>query len=140
MALIVDKPVRSGQQVYAPNDDVVVLARVQSGAEVMAGGCIHIYGPCFGRLVAGAGGKNEARIFCMHFEPELVAIGQNKWATAEEVPSEAWGRSVQVWRQEGRLIVADLKTHRRLYSALRKMTGIAQSTPESISVQSGSIP
>jgi len=107
MTKIVKSVVRSGQQIYGDGEDVVVLAAVQSGAEVIADGCVHIYAPCFGRVMAGANGDRDAMIFCAHFEPELVAIG-NRYVTAEEVPAKAWGNGVKVYREGGVLRVEDL--------------------------------
>ena len=107
MTKIINKVVRSGQQIYGDGEDVVVLAAVQSGAEVIADGCVHIYAPCFGRVMAGAKGEREAMIFCAHFEPELVAIG-NRYVTADEVPTRAWGGAVKVYREDGELRVEDM--------------------------------
>jgi len=73
-ALIVDKPLRSGQRVYARGSDLVVMAMVSNGAELIADGCIHVYAPLRGRALAGASGNDAARIFCTCFEPELVSI------------------------------------------------------------------
>lgn len=111
MALIIEKVVRSGQQIYVPDGDVVIMNKVQSGAEIIADGCVHIYAPCFGRVMAGAKGMTDARIFCFQFEPELVAIG-NKFVTADEVPTGVWGGRVQVYRVDNKLFVANLETRR----------------------------
>jgi len=73
-ALIVDKPLRSGQRVYARGGDLVVTAMVSNGAELIADGCIHVYAPLRGRALAGASGDDAARIFCTCFEPELVSV------------------------------------------------------------------
>ena len=71
---IIDKPLRSGQRVYAAGGDIVVLAAVNPGAEVIAGGSIHVYAPLKGRALAGARGDTSARIFTTHLEAELVSI------------------------------------------------------------------
>lgn len=71
---IIDKPLRSGQRIYARGCDLVVLAMVSAGAEVIADGNIHIYAPLRGRALAGASGDTEARIFTTCFEAELVSI------------------------------------------------------------------
>ena len=71
---IVDKPLRSGQRVYAAGGDIVVLAAVSPGAEVIADGSIHVYAPLKGRALAGARGDTSARIFTTHLEAELVSI------------------------------------------------------------------
>ena len=72
--LIIDKPLRSGQRVYARGGDLVVLAMVSAGAEVIADGNIHVYAPLRGRALAGASGDTQARIFTTCFEAELVSI------------------------------------------------------------------
>jgi septum site-determining protein MinC len=73
--LVVDRPLRSGQQVYARGGDVVLLAMVSAGAEVIADGHIHVYAPLRGRALAGASGNTAARIFTTCFEAELVSVG-----------------------------------------------------------------
>ncbi len=78
--LIVDKPLRSGQQVYARDGDLIMLAMVSAGAEVIADGSIHVYAPLRGRALAGASGDTRARILATCFEPELVSIG-GVWRT-----------------------------------------------------------
>lgn len=89
-------PVRSGQQVYAENRDLTVLATVGAGAEVIADGSIHIYGTLRGRALAGAQGNPKARIFCREFHAELVAIAGN-YKVLEDIPKELRGKPVQVW-------------------------------------------
>jgi len=73
-ALVIDKPLRSGQQVYARGRDLVMLAMVNPGAEVIADGHIHVYAPLRGRAIAGARGNVDARIFTLGMEPELISI------------------------------------------------------------------
>ena len=73
-AMVIDKPLRSGQQVYARGRDLVVLAMVNPGAEVIADGHVHVYAPLRGKAIAGARGNTEARIFAMAMEPELISI------------------------------------------------------------------
>ena len=73
-ALVIDKPLRSGQRVYAKGRDLVMLAMVNAGAEVIADGHIHVYAPLRGRAIAGARGNLEARIFALGFSPELISI------------------------------------------------------------------
>ena len=89
-------PVRSGQQVYADNRDLTVLATVGAGAEVIADGSIHIYGALRGRALAGAQGNEKARIFCREFHAELVAVAGH-YKVLEEIPMELRGKPVQVW-------------------------------------------
>lgn len=71
---VITEPVRSGQQIYHDAGDVIVMAAVGSGAEIIASGHIHVYGPLRGRAIAGAMGNQEARIWCAHLDPELIAI------------------------------------------------------------------
>lgn len=73
-SLVIDEPVRSGRQIVYPDGDVTVLGSIASGAEVMAGGSIHVYGALRGRAIAGSGGNREARIFCRRMQAELIAI------------------------------------------------------------------
>lgn len=95
-ALVVDRPLRSGQQVYARGRDLVVLAMVNPGAEVIADGHIHVYAPLRGRAMAGARGLAEARIFALALEPELVSIA-GVYRTAEAPwPEEVRGKPAQV--------------------------------------------
>lgn len=76
---LITQPVRSGQQIYAKNADLVVLSPVSPGAELLADGNIHAYGALRGRVLAGAQGNNEARIFCHQLEAELVSIAGHYW-------------------------------------------------------------
>ncbi|WP_334135748.1 septum site-determining protein MinC [Tepidimonas sp.] len=95
-ALVVDRPLRSGQQVYARGRDLVVLAMVNPGAEVIADGHVHVYAPLRGRAIAGARGQADARIFALALEAELVAIA-GLYRTAETPwPDEVRGRPAQV--------------------------------------------
>lgn len=94
--LVVDKPLRSGQQVYAQGRDLVVLAIVNPGAEVIADGSIHVYAPLRGRALAGAQGDSQARIFTSRFEAELVSIAGVYRTFENGVPAELASRPVQV--------------------------------------------
>jgi septum site-determining protein MinC len=85
---IVDKPLRSGQRVYAAGGDIVVLAVVSPGAEVIADGSIHVYAPLKGKALAGARGDTSARIFTTHLEAELVSIA-GVYRTFESAPDAA---------------------------------------------------
>ena len=98
--VVVTKPVRSGQVVYAQNNDLVVLAPVNPGAQVMADGHVHIYATLRGRAVAGAQGLPGARIFCQKLEAELVAIS-DAYVMADEIPGKLRGKAVQI-HLEGR--------------------------------------
>lgn len=97
--------VRSGQQVYADNRDLTVLAGVGAGAEVIADGSVHIYGPLRGRALAGAQGNEQARIFCREFHAELVAIAGH-YKVLEDLPAELRGKAVQVWLEDGQINIA----------------------------------
>ncbi len=88
---IIDKPLRSGQRVYAAGGDIVVLAAVNPGAEVIADGSIHVYAPLKGRALAGARGDTAARIFTTHLEAELVSIA-GVYRTFESAPDAAVAR------------------------------------------------
>lgn len=94
--LVIDRPLRSGQQVYARGGDLVVLAIVNPGAEVIADGSIHIYAPLRGRALAGATGDAQARIFTTRFEAELVSVAGVYRTFEGGVPAELASRPVQV--------------------------------------------
>lgn len=100
-------PVRSGQQVYAENCDLTVLAHVGAGAELIADGSIHIYGPLRGRALAGAHGNTDARIFCREFNAELVAIA-GRYKVLDDVPQDLRGQAVQVWLEDDQIRIAAL--------------------------------
>ena len=95
-ALVIDKPLRSGQQVYARGRDLVVMAMVNAGAEVIADGHIHVYAPLRGKAIAGARGNAEARIFALSLEPELISIAGIYRTTENALPPEVWGHATQV--------------------------------------------
>ena len=105
--LIQAAPVRSGQQVYAENRDLTVLSQVGAGAEVIADGSIHIYGPLRGRALAGAQGNDKARIFCRSFHAELVAVAGH-YKVLEDIPKDLHGKPVQVWLDNEELKIAAL--------------------------------
>jgi septum site-determining protein MinC len=95
-ALVIDKPLRSGQKVYARGGDLVVMAMVNRGAEVIADGNIHVYAPLRGKAMAGARGNTQARIFSLCMEPELVSIAGVYRTTEKELGSEVLGKPAQV--------------------------------------------
>ena len=105
--LVIRQPVRSGQIIYAERNDVVVLAPVNPGAEVIADGNVHIYAPLRGRVVAGAQGFTEARIFCQRLEAELVAIS-GAYMLADDIPAEHRGKAAQIYLEDGHCRVAAL--------------------------------
>jgi len=94
--LMQHQPVRSGQRVYARNRDLIVTTVVGAGAEVMADGCVHIYGVLRGRAMAGARGEVTARMFCQEFHAELVSIA-GVFRVFETIPPELLGKPVQAW-------------------------------------------
>lgn len=98
-SLIIAETVRSGQSVIFTEGDVTVLGAVASGAEIIAGGSIHIYGALRGRAMAGSVGNGLARIFCRKMEAELVAI-DGIYKMAEDLPSELLGKPVQLWLED----------------------------------------
>ena len=99
--MVVNRPLRSGQQIYARGSDLVVLAAVNAGAEVIADGSIHIYAPLRGRALAGANGDATARIFTTRFEAELVSIAGVYRTFESGIPGELAGKPVQVQLQNG---------------------------------------
>jgi septum site-determining protein MinC len=99
---VIDKPLRSGQRIYAKGD-LVVLGLVSHGAEVIAEGNIHIYAPLRGRALAGVHGNHDARIFCTCLEPELISIAGIYRTTENPLPGDVQGKPVQVWLDEEKL-------------------------------------
>jgi septum site-determining protein MinC len=95
-SLLLDSPVRSGQSIVFPDGDVTVLGAVSSGAEIVAGGSIHIYGTLRGRAMAGVNGNSAARIYCQKIEAELLAI-DGYYQTAEQLDDTLRGRPAQAW-------------------------------------------
>jgi septum site-determining protein MinC len=95
-SLLLESPVRSGQSVVFAEGDVTVLGSVGSGAEIVAGGSIHIYGTLRGRAMAGVNGNSRARIFCQKIEAELLAI-DGYYQTAEEIDATLRNRPAQAW-------------------------------------------
>jgi septum site-determining protein MinC len=107
-SLLIDTPIRSGQSVVFPYGDLTVLGAVSSGAEIMAGGSIHIYGTLRGRAMAGAMGNNsKARVFCSRNEAELIAI-DGYYTTADDMAPELRGRAVQCWLGDYKLRITAL--------------------------------
>ena len=96
MLSLVDKPLRSGQQVYARGGDVVVTAVVSFGAEVIADGNVHVYAPLRGKAIAGARGNAEARIFTTCMEAQLVAIAGIYRTSEVALPADIAGKPAQI--------------------------------------------
>jgi septum site-determining protein MinC len=104
-SIIIREPVRSGQSVIFPEGDVTVIGSVASGAEIIAGGSVHIYGTLRGRAMAGSIGNASARIFCRKMEAELLAI-DGVYKMAEDMAPSLRGKPVQLWL-EGDTIMAE---------------------------------
>ena len=100
-AMLIDKPLRSGQQVYAKGRDLIVLAMVNPGAEVLADGHIHIYAPLRGKAIAGARGFSGARIFAQSMDPELISIAGVYRTSENPLPADVRGQAAQVSLQHG---------------------------------------
>ena len=111
-ALVIDKPLRSGQQVYARGRDLVVLSMVNPGAEVIADGHIHVYAPLRGKAIAGARGNTEARIISLCLEAELISIAGVYRTSEVPLPKEVLSKPTQVrlvGGAEGKLVMDPIK-------------------------------
>ena len=112
--MVIDKPLRSGQQVYAKGRDLIVLAMVNAGAEVIADGHIHIYATLRGKAIAGARGNTQARIFAQVMEPELISIAGIYRTSENALPKDVSGQAAQVCLQSGpdgdKLLISPIKS------------------------------
>lgn len=107
-SLLLESPVRSGQSVVFPNGDITVLGSVASGAEIVAGGSIHVYGTLRGRAMAGvSGGNRRARIFCSRIEAELLSI-DGFYRTIDDLEPSLCERPVQAWLEGETLMISAL--------------------------------
>jgi septum site-determining protein MinC len=106
-ALVIDKPLRSGQRVYARGRDLVLLAVCNSGSEVIADGHIHAYAPLRGRAIAGARGWNDARVFASNMQPELISIA-GVYLTSEQ------GSALEIWGHAATAYLATTETSDKL--------------------------
>jgi len=104
-SLLLDKPIRSGQSIVHAEGDVVIVGSVASGAEIVAGGSIHVYGPLRGRAIAGSRNA-RARIFCRKLEAELISI-DGLYMVADDMPAHLRGKQVQVWLDGDSMIMAE---------------------------------
>src|SRR5215211_6027642 len=104
-ARVIEGAVRSGQSIVFPDGDLTIIGSVSSGAEVVAGGSIHIYGALCGRAVAGSTGNRQARVFCRELEAELLAI-DGHYKTADDFAPDLLGWPVQAWIEGGGIKVA----------------------------------
>ena len=106
-SLLLDNPVRSGQSVVFPDGDITILGSVGSGAEIVAGGSIHVYGTLRGRAMAGVNGNSAARIYCQRIEAELLAI-DGYYQTAEELDAALRNRPAQAWLEGSMMRITPL--------------------------------
>jgi septum site-determining protein MinC len=106
-ALVLEQPVRSGQSIMFAKGDLTVIGSVASGAELIAGGSIHVYGTLRGRAIAGLNSHGQARIFCRRMEAELLAI-DGVYKSADDMDQGLRGRAVQAWLQGDTLLMAAL--------------------------------
>ena len=104
---IVNTPVRSGQQIYARNADLIVTSSVSAGAELVADGNIHIYGMMRGRALAGVGGQRDSQIFCTNLAAELVSIAGEYWMM-DHIPAEFFGKAARLSLNDGALTIQTL--------------------------------
>jgi septum site-determining protein MinC len=107
--MVIDRPLRSGQQVYARDADLIVLGLVSHGAEVIADGHIHVYGALRGRAIAGAKGRTDARIFAHSLEAELLAVAGTFRTSEKPLPAEVLAKPAQVRLDGERLVFEPLK-------------------------------
>jgi septum site-determining protein MinC len=108
--MVIDRPLRSGQRVYARGGDLVVLGVVSHGAEVIADGNIHVYGPLRGRAIAGANGDIDARIFAVAMEPELISIAGTYRTTDKPLADDVRGKPAQARLDGEKMLIEPLKS------------------------------
>ncbi|MCK5876620.1 MAG: septum site-determining protein MinC [Candidatus Marithrix sp.] len=106
-AKIINQPVRSGQQIVAPEGDLVIMSTVSHGAEILAHQNIHIYGTLRGRALAGFNGNIKARIFCQNFNAELVSIA-GQYQVNEDLPDNLRGKPAQIYLEDNVLKIEPL--------------------------------
>lgn len=106
--MIIDRPVRAGQQIYAKGGDLVVLEMVSAGAELIADGSIHVYAPLRGRALAGARGNTAARIFVKSMEAELVSIAGVYRTIEQDLPQSIKGKPTQIYLEQERVVMIPL--------------------------------
>jgi septum site-determining protein MinC len=94
-SLLIQQPVRSGQVIYAEGGDLIVVAPVHSGAQLLADGNIHVYGTLKGRAIAGAHGARDAQVFCLALEAELVGVDTG-YVTSDDIPPDLWGGPARI--------------------------------------------
>lgn len=104
---IVEKPLRSGQQIYHPQGDVVLFQHTSAGSEILAGGSVHVYGSLRGRVLAGINGDTQARIFCQKLNAELVAIAGH-YRLLDDIETDLKGQPAMVWLEGERLRISPM--------------------------------
>ncbi|MFN3786240.1 MAG: septum site-determining protein MinC, partial [Thiothrix sp.] len=104
---VIERPLRSGQQVYFPEGSVVILQHTSAGSEILAGGSVHIYGSLRGRVLAGIGGDTNARIFCQKLEDQQVAIAGN-YRLLDDIDTNLKGQPAMVWLEGEKLRIAPM--------------------------------
>jgi septum site-determining protein MinC len=105
--LTIERPIRSGQQIYAKNGDLIILSQTSAGSEVMADGSIHVYGPLRGRVLAGVKGDKTARIFCRSLEAELIVIA-GCYQLLDESDTELKGKPAMIHLEDEKLIIESI--------------------------------
>jgi septum site-determining protein MinC len=105
--LTIERPIRSGQQIYAKNGDLIILSQTSAGSEIMADGSIHVYGPLRGRVLAGVKGDKTARIFCRSLEAELIVIA-GCYQLLDESNTELKGKPAMIHLEDGKLIIESI--------------------------------
>jgi septum site-determining protein MinC len=103
--MVIDKPVRAGQRIYAQNSDLIILSMVSTGAEVLADGNIHIYNTFRGRALAGAKGDKNARLFIHKMEGELVSIAGTYLTFEHDLPDSLRGKVLCIYLNDDRLVI-----------------------------------
>ena len=104
---LIASPIRSGQQIYAPDGDISVIGSVSNGAELLADGNIHVYGPLRGRALAGINNNTQARIFCSSLEADLISIA-GQFKISENIEPKFWKKPVQIQLFDGKLLITEL--------------------------------
>ena len=103
---LISTPVRSGQQVYAPDGDITIIGSVNNGAELLSDGSIHVYGSLRGRALAGINNNTKARIFCSSLEADLISIA-GQFKISENIEPRFWKKSVQIFLSNGKLEITE---------------------------------
>ncbi|NNM58665.1 MAG: septum site-determining protein MinC [Legionellales bacterium] len=105
---IISQPVRSGQQIYAQGSDLVILASVSHGAEIISDGSIHVYGALHGRAIAGSSGNLDARIFCTKLDAELISIA-GIYSLSDDYTNKKLDAPMQIFLENNQLVITELK-------------------------------